>query len=99
MTIPSAMSLKGMIATMTIEEPAGSGIFLAHVEHVLWPVLEPGHVVVMDNLSSHKSGAVSGLIERQGAGVLYLPAYSPDQNPLEKAWSKLEQLLRSTKAR
>jgi len=99
MTILSAMSLGGMIATMTIEEPTDSDIFLAYVEHVLCPKLEPGHVVVMDNLSSHKAERVCELIEKQGAKVLYLPPYSPDLNPIEKAWSKLKQLLRSTKAR
>ncbi len=99
MTILSAMSLDGMIATMTIEEPTDSDIFLAYVEHVLCPKLEPGHVVVMDNLSSHQAEGVCELIEKQGAKVLYLPSYSPDLNPIEKAWSKLKQLLQSTKAR
>ena len=99
MTILGAMSLGGMIATMTIEEPADSDIFPAYVEHVLCPKLEPGHVVVMDNLSSHKDERVCELIETQGASVLCLPPYSPDLNPIEKAWSKLKQLLRSTKAR
>lgn len=55
MTILSAISLDGMIATMTIEEPTDSDIFLAYVEDVLCLKLEPGHVVVMDNLSSHKA--------------------------------------------
>jgi len=99
MTILGAMSLGGMIATMTIEEPTDSDIFLAYVEHVLCPKLEPGQVVVMDNLSSHKAERVCELIETQGANVLYLPPYSPDLNPIEKAWFKLKQLLRSTKAR
>ena len=70
MTILSAMSLDGMIATMTIEEPTDSDIFLAYVEHVLCPKLEPGHVVVMDNLSSHQAEGVCELIEKQGAGEL-----------------------------
>ena len=99
MTILSAMSLGGMIATMTIEEPTDTDIFLAYVEQVLCPKLEPGHVVVMDNLSSHKADRVCELIEKQGAKVLYLPPYSPDLNPIEKAWAKPKQLLRSTKAR
>lgn len=99
MTILSAMSLDGMIATMTIEEPTDSDIFLAYVEHGLCPKLEAGHVVVMDNLSSHKSERVCELIEKQGATVAFLPSYSTDLNPIEKAWAKLKQLLRSTKAR
>lgn len=88
-----------MIATMTIEEPTDSDIFLAYVEHVLCPKLQPGHVVVMDNLSSHKADRVCELIEKRGAKVLYLPPCSPDLNPIEKAWAKLKQLPRSTKAR
>ncbi len=99
LTILSAMSLRGLIATMTIEEPTDSDIFLAYVEHVLCPALEAGDVVVMDNLSSHKVDGVRAMIEARAAQVLYLPPYSPDLNPIEKAWAKLKQLLRSTKAR
>jgi transposase len=99
MTILGAMSLDGMIATMTIEEPTDADIFLACVEHVLCPALKPGDVVVMDNLSAHKVPAVCEWIEAVGAEVLYLPPYSPDLNPIEKAWFKLKQLLRAAKAR
>ena len=99
MTIIGAMSLRGMIATMTIEEATDGDIFRAYVEHVLCAALKPGDVVVMDNLSSHKVSRVRQMIEDAGAEVLYLPPYSPDLNPIEKAWSKLKQLLRSAKAR
>jgi transposase len=99
LTILGAMSLRGMVATMTIEEAAGSDIFLAFVEQVLLPALKPGDVVVMDNLSSHKVSGVREWIEKAGAEVLCLPSCSPDLNPIEKAWSKLKQLLRSAKSR
>lgn len=99
MTILGAMSLRGIIASMTIEEATDGDIFLAYVEHILCPALNPGDVVVMDNLSSHKIKGVRQLIEKAGAEVLYLPPYSPDLNPIEKAWSKLKQFLRSAKAR
>jgi transposase len=99
MTILGAMSLGGMVATMTIEEPTDTDIFLAYIEHLLYPVLKPGDVVVMDNLSAHKAPAVREWIEKAGAEVLYLPPYSPDLNPIEKAWAKLKQLLREAKAR
>jgi transposase len=99
MTILGAMSLSGMVATMTIEEPTDTDIFLAYVEHLLYPVLRHGDVVVMDNLSAHKAPAVREWIEKAGAEVLYLPPYSPDLNPIEKAWAKLKQLLRAAKAR
>ena len=63
------------------------------------PTLRPGDVVVMDNLSSHKVDGVRESIEGCGAELLYLPPYSPDLNPIEKAWSKLKGLLRTAKAR
>jgi transposase len=99
MTILGAMSLDGLIATMTIEEATDADIFLAYVEQVLCPALKSGDVVVMDNLSSHKVAGVRERIESVGAELLYLPPYSPDLNPIEKAWAKLKQLLRSAKAR
>jgi len=99
LTILGAMSTCGMIATMTIEAATDADIFLAYLDQVLCPKLKPGDVVVMDNLSSHKVTAVREKIEARQAELLYLPPYSPDLNPIEKAWSKLKQLLRSTKAR
>jgi transposase len=99
LTILGAMSLRGMIATMTIEAATDAEIFLAYLEHVLCPVLRPGDVVIMDNLSSHKVSGVRECIEAAGAELLYLPPYSPDLNPIEKAWAKLKQLLRTAKAR
>ena len=99
LTIVGAMSLRGMIATMTIAEPTDSDIFLAYVEHVLCPALRPGDVVVMDNLRAHQADEVREWIEKRGAELLYLPPYSPDLNPIEKAWSKLKNLLRQARAR
>jgi transposase len=99
MTILGAMSLGGMVATMTIEEATDADIFLAYIEQVLVPVLRPGDVVVMDNLGAHKVDGVRRAIEKAEANLLYLPPYSPDLNPIEKAWAKLKQLLRSAKAR
>ena len=99
MTILGAMSTRGMVATMTIEEATDTDIFLAYLDHVLCPQLRRGDVVVMDNLSSHKIKGVRERIEAAGAELLYLPPYSPDLNPIEKAWSKLKLLLRSAKAR
>ena len=98
-TILGAMRLSGITAAMTIEEATDADIFLTYVEQILCPTLQPGDVVVMDNLSSHKVNGVSQLIAARGASVLYLPPYSPDLNPIEKAWSKIKQYLRSTRAR
>lgn len=99
LTILSALSLGGLLATMTIEQATDGDIFLAYLEQVLGPKLRPGNVVVMDNLSAHKVAGVEQLIQAAGAELLYLPPYSPDLNPIEKAWAKLKQLLRSAKAR
>jgi len=99
LTILSALSLRGLLATMTIEEATDGNIFLAYVEQVLCPALHPGDVVVMDNLSAHKVSGVRELIQAAGAELLYLPPYSPDLNPIELAWAKLKQFLRTLKAR
>ena len=69
------------------------------MREVLCPTLRPGDVVIMDNLSPHKSVETLSLIQQLGAEVLFLPAYSPDLNPIEKMWSKLKEFLRSTEAR
>ena len=99
MTVLGAMSTRGMLAAMTIEAATDADIFLAYLDRVLCPVLRQGDVVVMDNLSSHKVPGVRERIEAAGAELLYLPPYSPDLNPIEKAWAKLKQLLRNSKAR
>lgn len=99
LTILGAISTRGMIATMTIEAATDREIFLAYLDEVLCPKLRPGDVVVMGNLSSHKVQGVRERIEAAGAQLLYLPPYSPDLNPIEKAWAKLKQLLRAAKAR
>jgi transposase len=99
LTILGTISTRGMIATMTIEAATDREIFLVYLDEVLCPKLRPGDVVVMDNLSSHKVQGVRERIEAAGAQLLYLPPYSPDLNPIEKAWAKLKQLLRGAKAR
>jgi len=73
--------------------------FEVYVEKVLVPALRPGDVVIMDNLSSHKGPRVREMIEAAGAGLLYLPPYSPDFNPIENAFAKLKALLRKAAER
>jgi transposase len=99
LTTLGAMNLRGMVAVMTIESATDGDIFLAYLEQVLCPQLKTNDVVILDNLSAHKVRGVRELIESRGATLLYLPPYSPDLNPIEKAWSKLKQLLRTAKAR
>ena len=99
LTILGAMGHNGILAAMTVEAATDGEVFLAYLDEVLCPKLRAGHVVVMDNLSAHKVAGVRERIEACGAAVLYLPPYSPDLNPIEKAWSKLKTGLRSTAAR
>jgi transposase len=99
LTILGAMDRDGMLATMTVEAATDREVFLAYLDEVLCPRLRPGHVVVMDNLSAHKVDGVRQRIEACGASLLYLPPYSPDLNPIEKAWSKLKQGMRAVEAR
>lgn len=99
LTILGAIRMRGIVAAMTVEDSTHENVFFAYLDQVLCPVLRPGDVVVMDNLSTHKMDGVRQRIEARGAELIYLPPYSPDLNPIEKAWSKLKTLLRKTKAR
>ena len=84
---------------MTIDAPTDGDVFQAVTEQVLVPALRPGDVVVMDNLGAHRREEVAAAIARAGARAEYLPAYSPDLNPIEKMWSKIKEFLRAAKAR
>ena len=99
LTLLGALTWKGLLASMTIESPTDGDVFLAYLEQVLCPRLQPGQVVVMDNLSAHKNPAVRQCIEQTGARLLYLPPYSPDFNPIEQCWAKIKESLRTAKAR
>ena len=74
-------------------------IFRTNVERVLAPTLEPGDIVILDNLGSHKGNEVRRLIAARGAYLLFLPPYSPDLNPIELAFAKLKALLRKAAER
>jgi transposase len=84
---------------MAVEGATDAEVFREYVRQVLCPTLRPGDIVIMDNLAPHKSEETLALIEGAGAQVLFLPAYSPDLNPIEKMWSKIKHLLRSAEAR
>ena len=84
---------------MTIAGAADKEVFRTYVEKVLCPTLRSGDIVVMDNLAVHKNPATLALIAEVGAEVRFLPAYSPDLNPIEKMWSKIKALLRKQEAR
>ena len=95
----SSIRADGSTACMTVEGATDTEVFRAYVRQILCPTLHSGDVVIMDNLSPHKSDPTLRLIEQQGAQVLFLPAYSPDLNPIELMWSKVKAFLRKTEAR
>jgi len=95
----SSVRLDGSTACMTIDGATDTAVFQAYVRAVLCPSLRPGDIVVMDNLGPHKNEQTLALIAAAGASVRFLPAYSPDLNPIEMMWSKLKALLRAAEAR
>ena len=95
----SSIRLDGSTACMALEGTTDTESFRAYVREVLVPTLRSGDIVVMDNLSPHKSDQTLDLLTHAGAEVLFLPAYSPDFNPIEKMWSKVKGLLRGAEAR
>jgi hypothetical protein len=76
LTVLAALTTEGVLASMSIESPTDGDVFLAFVEQVLAPQLQPGHLVILDNLGAHKVDRVRQIIESRGASLLYLPPYS-----------------------
>lgn len=95
----SSIRLDCTTACMHLPGAADTEAFVTYLGEVLCPTLRRGDIVVMDNLAVHKSPQVTALVEAVGAEVRFLPAYSPDLNPIEKMWSKIKSLLRSHEAR
>jgi transposase len=98
-TLLAALTPTGLTAPMVLEGAADRAAFDAYVAQVLAPTLRPGQVVVLDNLSVHKGERTRTLIEQTGAHLLFLPAYSPDCNPIEPAFAKVKEHLRRLAAR
>ena len=95
----AALSVRGVHAPFTIEGAFDHEVFDLWVEKMLVPELRQGDWVLLDNVSFHYSVRAIRLIEAAGAGVLHLPTYSPDFNPIEECFSKIKTYLRSAKAR
>jgi transposase len=98
-TLIAAISLEGMVTEMVIAGGTNGEVFLAFVQQLLVPALQPGQVVVMDNLAAHRQEQVQILIEAVDCQVIFLPPYSPDFNPIELLFAWLKERLRSLKAR
>jgi len=93
-TLVAGIRLRGLVAAKTYDRPINAALFEEWVENCLIPTLSKGDVVVMDNLPAHKGPRVEEMIKAAGAELRYLPPYSPDMNPIEKAFSKLKAHLR-----
>lgn len=98
-TLISSITTEGMGPSMSIEGSSDTVSFGLYMRNILAPCLKAGQIVIMDNLSVHRSGWVRELIEEQGCELWLLPSYSPDFNPIEEAFSKVKGLLRKAKAR
>jgi transposase len=98
-TFVGALRSSGITAPLVVDGPINGRVFLAYIRQQLVSTLRPGDVVIMDNLAAHKVHGVRQAIEETGAQLVYLPPYSPDLNPIEMAFAKLKQLLRSAAER
>ena len=102
LTVLGALGLGGMVAAMAVEAATTGAVFAAYLERVLLPELrrtKPDAVLVLDNLSAHRTPAVRDLLNRSGFAYRYLPPYSPDFTPIEPAWAKVKAHLRQVAAR
>ena len=101
-TVLGALGHEGIVGAMGVEAATGAAVFHAYLDEVLLPELRrsrPDAVLVMDNLPAHKAPKVRALLDAPGSAYRYLPAYSPDLNPIEPAWAKVKAELRRVAAR
>jgi transposase len=98
-TLISSITTEGMGPSVSIEGSSDTESFSLYMRNVLTPRLRAGQIVLMDNLSVHKSKWVRDLVEEKGCQLWLLPSYSPDMNPIEEAFSKVKNLIRKAKAR
>lgn len=98
-TVLSSIRLDGTTECIVFDGAVDRAMFDEYIKEILAPAIRPGDIVVLDNLSAHKSQKLHDIVAGRGAEVRFLPAYSPDLNPIEKMWSKVKQILRGIKAR
>jgi transposase len=98
-TFIAGLRCDGLTAPWVVDKPMTRAIFESYVETQLAPTLQPGDVVILDNLASHKSDKAHAILKERGAWFLFLPPYSPDLNPIEMAFAKLKAHLRRIGAR
>lgn len=98
-TVLSSVRLDGTTESILFDGAVDRKMFDEYIKKILGPQLRPGDIVIMDNLKAHKSAAALQIVQSRQAEIQFLPAYSPDLNPIEKMWSKLKQILRGLKPR
>jgi len=98
-TLLLSISLEGMGPSLAVEGSTTARVFETYLQKVLAPSLKGGQFVVVDNLGAHRPKRIRELIEQRGCELVYLPAYSPDFNPIEEAFAKIKNLLRKAAAR
>ena len=98
-TLIAGLQCSGFVAPWIVNGPINRVAFDTYIETQLAPLLKPGDVVILDNLAAHKSETAAKTLREKGAWFLFLPAYSPDLNPIEMAFSKLKAHLRKAAAR
>jgi transposase len=98
-SVISCLGWHGVAATMTVDGAVDTLVFDTYVEQILRPSLQPGDILVLDNLSAHKASCLEAVSAACGVRVLWLPPYSPDYSPIEQLWSKVKEALRALKAR
>lgn len=98
-TLLGVLGLNGFAAPLVLEGALNGEAFQQYVKEMLAPTLEPGDILIMDNLPTHKVAGIAAAVEERGARLEYLPPYSPDYNPIERCWSKIKTYLRKAKAR
>jgi transposase len=99
LTFLAALRCDRIEAPCVIDGPINGQSFRAYVEQVLLPTIEPGDIVIMDNLGSHKGKVIRRVLRSAGAKLFFLPKYSPDLNPIEQVFAKLKTLLRKVEPR
>jgi hypothetical protein len=102
LTVLGALGAEGIVGAMSVEAATSAAVFHAYLDQVLLPELRrsrPDALLVMDNLPAHKAPRIRALLDRSGFAYRYLPAYSPDLNPIEPAWAKVKAELRRVAAR
>lgn len=98
-TMLGSIRLNGQSACLVIAGATDAQVFRTYIRRVLAPTLRPGDIVICDNLSAHHDAAARQCLEAHGVRLVFLPAYSPDLNPIEMMWAKVKAHLRAAKAR